>query len=142
MNRTEKALWKRTRRCFPGIVERMENYANPGYPDVQGHCIGRCYWVELKVTTEKKARCMESVTNLLRPSQKVWLIQHMQHGAISFILVGFKKGILLYKVAPYTSWASIKQIKIFKMLEINSTLSPKKVLYFKDTLRKEIVRAF
>lgn len=100
MNRTEKALWKRISKTgtLPGKAQRVENRAMTGFPDVYAVCNGRSYWVELKVSSRKKAGTPTEVFKMLEPSQVIWLHTFLQEKVTAFILIGHSKGLHLYKV--------------------------------------------
>jgi hypothetical protein len=94
---TERNLWNRIKGYLPGVVDRVENVAHPGFTDISGAC-GSDYWVELKVTTNKSNELIISTMSLmimLQPSQVVWIRKRLHHGSKVFILIKTKSSHLL-----------------------------------------------
>ncbi len=58
---------------------RIENWAVPGVPDCYGCKDGVMFWVELKITKDKKVK--------LSPFQKAWHFNHAKQGGRSFIML-------------------------------------------------------
>lgn len=135
MNRTEKALWKRVRGVFPGVAERMENAAIPGYPDVQGDWCGRAYWVELKASRTKAMPEARRVTDMLEPSQRLWLRRHLPHGALAFVLLGWKNGVALYLAMLVQDG---RDFILEKRVSVENSLTKDKKKMLADSIKKEI----
>lgn len=105
----ETQLYAVIRKYLPGVVDRVENGAGDGMPDVNGCCQGEDYWVELKIGET------DEPLKLLRPSQSAWMYRRLLAGASNiFILVRGKQKLCLYKVerkddqlhASLVSWLS------------------------------------
>lgn len=104
----EQAFWANLNKekRLPGIADRVENVATPGFFDVSGTYRGHDYWVELKAP----ATVSFDVAELLETSQKTWSVRRYHQGARNlFVFVKNKKNNLyLYKVGvdgvtPYFS---------------------------------------
>lgn len=83
----ESGFWRKLRplmkEAAPGIVvERIESWSTPGFPDVSGCWKGRDFWLELKV--ERNGRVE------MRPAQVRWLERRWKAGSRCFVLVLWK----------------------------------------------------
>ena len=58
---------------------RIESWSMPGVPDCYGCKDGVMFWVELKITKDKKIK--------LSPFQKAWHFNHSLQGGRSFIML-------------------------------------------------------
>ena len=78
-------LWSllRQRGRLPGTVDRLENVAGTGMPDVSGTYNGHDYWIELKILKTKKE--IEDPINAMRPSQVAWTALRVRHGSCIFL---------------------------------------------------------
>ena len=131
MNRTEKALWNRIRRHLPGVSDRVENAAGPGFPDAYADHEKGSYWVELKVTSESAASDKGRVVGLLRPSQVVWLRRHVREGASAFMIVGHKRGLVIHRVVYRDG-----SVDVEKLFSLTGPFDLKNKLYFNQEMRR------
>ncbi len=79
----ESGFWRKLRPLMraaaPGIVvERIESWSTPGFPDVSGTWKGQDFWLELKIIRDGRVK--------MRPDQVRWLERRWQAGSWSFIL--------------------------------------------------------
>lgn len=89
----EQALWALVRPYIPGHVERVENVANTGTPDVVFCFQGVTTWIELKVA----AKTDDKMEDLLRPEQKVWHLKHVTNRGNVFVLFRVGAQLTLYR---------------------------------------------
>jgi len=76
----ESKYWNTIKKNTPGIFwTRLESWAMPGVPDCYGCKDGVMFWVELKITKDKKIK--------LSPFQKAWHFNHSKQGGRSFIML-------------------------------------------------------
>jgi hypothetical protein len=76
----ETKYWNTIKKNMPDIFwTRIENWAVPGVPDCYGCKDGVMFWVELKITKDKKVK--------LSPFQKAWHFNHSKQGGRSFIML-------------------------------------------------------
>ena len=80
----ESGFWRKLRPLMraaaPGIVvERIESWSTPGFPDVSGCWNGRDFWLELKV--ERNGRVE------MRPAQVRWLERRWAAGSHCYVLI-------------------------------------------------------
>ena len=90
----EQLLWALVKPYFPGHVERMENAAAVGTPDVHFCYNASEVWVELKVDILNKNL---SILELLRPEQKVWHYKHVINLGKAYVLIRAGSKLTLYK---------------------------------------------
>lgn len=110
----ESDFWNLIRDKMPGITERLEPVFGSGLPDVYG-TYEKSYFTELKATDSLK---IVDVTTLLRDSQIIWHKKHGRQGAIIFVLVKYRDGIMFYQ------YLSVENIyKEIGKLERNSNRS-------------------
>ena len=133
MNRTERSLWERLNGCLPGVSDRVENAAGTGFPDVYGDCEKNSYWVELKVSPEKRALDKRRALELLRPSQVVWLHRHVREGAVAFVAVGHPRGLVVYRVV-YRD----RRIELEKIISLIGAFNTENKLYFISEMRRSL----
>ena len=79
----ESGFWRKLRplmrEAAPGIVvERIESWSTPGFPDVSGCWDGRDFWLELKIVQNLRVK--------MRPGQVRWLERRWKAGSRCFIL--------------------------------------------------------
>lgn len=77
MNQLEKQFWGTIQPMMFGHVQRIENTAGVGVPDVNICYKGREYWIELKV-------CQPEI--LVRVEQWAWHNRRMANGGKCFLL--------------------------------------------------------
>lgn len=92
MRLPEQRVWDAMRRAAPSWIwlERIENLASDGIPDVRGirQPLGREFWVELKAATLPRR-----VSSLLLPGDKVrrsqinWHLRQASFGGRSWVVV-------------------------------------------------------
>jgi hypothetical protein len=76
----ETKYWKLIKKNMPDIFwTRIESWSMPGVPDCYGCKDGIMFWVELKITKDKKIK--------LSPFQKAWHFNHARQGGRSFIML-------------------------------------------------------
>jgi len=92
MNNTEKKLYTLIKPHLPGVVSRVENYAEAGTPDVSG-CYENDYWIELKICRTKNI----DIVKLIEPSQLSWHFSRARIGSIIFVIVRHFKAIRIYQ---------------------------------------------
>ena len=95
MTKPEQLLWRLVKPHLPGHVERVENVAVPGFPDVNGCFKELEYWVELKVSKNKYKKV--DVDRLLEDSQRVWIFKRLRVGGRVFVLVRQDKTLFIYQ---------------------------------------------
>jgi hypothetical protein len=139
MNATERKLWKRLKDWLPGTVDRVENVATPGFPDVSGTCERGDYWVELKVV-KTKPMSANRVVDLLEPSQNVWMVRRLKARMPEklpwnvFVAVGYDKGISLFKAYLLTD----RDVKVsFRLVADSKDLGAPR--FIGDELLKDLV---
>lgn len=130
----ESELWKR---CKTGVkalawqghktdVQRVENAATSGHPDVEGCIDGRQLWVELK-SCERPVRADTPIRPKKRPSQDIWHMTRTRAGCrIHWVLiqVGEDKNAKLYLIpgSKYSEiTASEAQLQAMSAILPNST---------------------
>ena len=91
MKKREVAFWNLVKSHLPGDVERVENMAGTGTPDVDAAWF-RDYGVELKAQPDKEDADIEK---LLEPSQRVWMRRRCPQGTLVFIIVRFLHRIVI-----------------------------------------------
>ncbi len=78
----ETKYWNIIKKNTPDIFwTRIESWASAGVPDCYGCKDGVMFWVELKITKDKKIK--------LSPFQKVWHFNHARQGGRSFIMAHY-----------------------------------------------------
>jgi len=97
----ESKLWKALRDGTAGLGVhwvRMESWASPGVPDVNGCLNGNDFWVELKVLTTKSDKKFPK----WRPHQIVWQTSRTRVGGCVWNLVHHpSSGCLLFLDGTY-----------------------------------------
>lgn len=104
----EAALWQRCRTGIKALawqghkidVQRVENSAVSGHPDVEGCIDGGQLWVELK-SCERPVRESTPIRPKCRPSQSIWHNKRTSAGSrIHWVLiqVGEDRGGILYLI--------------------------------------------
>jgi len=93
MKTKETSLWGWLRRGFEAFglrshVNRIENSAGIGTPDVEGCISGSQFWIELKVA-EVRANLRMAVD--ITTDQAMWLRARRSVGGRSFLLIRFGK---------------------------------------------------
>jgi len=89
----ESGFWRKLRplmrEAAPGIVvERIESWSTPGFPDVSGCWLSCDFWLELKIVRNGKVK--------MRPSQVRWLEQRWKAGSSSFVLAYEPESKIMY----------------------------------------------
>ncbi len=84
----ESAVWRSLKKKLPpGHVQRVENPANPGTPDVNAFIQGVEFWAELKqVPSAPKLENTPVFTGCLKPQQALWHVLRQRAGGRSFIV--------------------------------------------------------
>lgn len=80
----ESSFWRKLRplmlEAAPGIVvERVESWSTPSFPDVSGTYAGKDFWIELKIERKRRVK--------MRPGQVRWLTRRWKAGSRCFVLV-------------------------------------------------------
>lgn len=75
----EAALWKLVRANLPGHLQRIENLASPGAPDLNACYMGSEAWVELKVAKGNYV--------FFRDAQIAWFAKRLAQGGKCCVLV-------------------------------------------------------
>lgn len=92
MRKTEQRLWDRMRKALGAklVLERMENVAAVGTPDVMAGCRGRITPVELKAVDAYPVRSATRVLGAagLSVDQRNWHLRWHQQGCFTLVLVG------------------------------------------------------
>lgn len=93
---TEKQMWQVIRKKLPSFedrLERIENAASVGMPDVNFCTRGIECWIELKAPTEPKNHNAKLFKNNygLSQNQKNWFKKHLQAGGLGIILICTQK---------------------------------------------------
>lgn len=79
----ETDLWKKIREGTKNSGmhwSRIESWASPGIPDLNGCYQGYEFWIELKVRRSKRI--------IVRPHQIAWHYNRIRAGGSSFIVIG------------------------------------------------------
>jgi hypothetical protein len=79
----EADLWRKIRNGTKSLGihwSRVESWAGPGVPDLNGCYKGHEFWIELKVRRSKRI--------IFRPHQMVWHYSRIKAGGSSFIVIG------------------------------------------------------
>lgn len=100
MRKTEQRLWDRFRANAPRDVrlERVENIATVGMPDIIALHRCRVSWIELKAVEDLPARAATPVLGNAKgvsAEQRNWHHSWQMHGGSTFILVGIGSEQLL-----------------------------------------------
>lgn len=107
----ESSLWKWLRNIDRSTVHmnRVENSACPGMPDVEGFYYNCSFpdnngqfWLELKHVKKPVRKSTPIRIRNLRPQQKLWLQKRWNFGACCYLLlqVGSGPSRLIYMIAP------------------------------------------
>lgn len=94
----EQLLWQLVKPFIPGHVERVENAASVGTPDVHFCFNGHASWLELKVAKKRG----QEPKDMLDPEQKVWHVKHTGERGRVLVLVRDDMKLTLYR-AVYES---------------------------------------
>lgn len=84
----ETAVWRLVKQNLPGHLQRIENMASPGAPDVNACWRGHETWIELKVAKGNYV--------YFRDAQIAWFARRIKEGGQAVVLI--RKGDLLYVV--------------------------------------------
>jgi len=135
----ESRLWKVLRDGLTGVHwTRIESWASPGIPDVNGCAEFGEFWIELKVIKHNRV--------LLSPHQIAWHLMRTRYGGITYILAREpgKSSLILFsgsqakllkdkKISEIEPMATIKYPydfdELYKVLKKNSTNKDEKTLY-------------
>ena len=79
----ESTFWRKLRplmlEAAPGIVvDRVESWSTPSFPDVSGTWRHRDFWIELKIVRNNRVK--------MRPGQVQWLKRRWRAGSRCFVL--------------------------------------------------------
>lgn len=95
----EKTFWSGLSKHLPGDTCRIENMTENGTPDVNGCFLGRDYWIELKVCSNKAKE--RNVRTLLSEEQLVWHFRRVNAGGLVFVAVKYPFGVWLYRAIEW-----------------------------------------
>jgi hypothetical protein len=99
MRKAEQALWDTMRRNKPAgcWLQRIENMAGSGEPDVLVIRMNFCGWAELKapMRPKRETTALLGKKEGLRPSQINWHLKAATYGVPTYILIRDNHGALL-----------------------------------------------
>jgi hypothetical protein len=104
VSRPESTFWQSIKPHLWGDVERIENVASKGTPDVNGCCAGVDYWLELKVADYKGEFSV-------KPEQKVWHRKRLLACGRVFMVVKFERLISIQRLDVKT----MEYVEVFQM---------------------------
>ncbi len=91
----EQAFWKLIKPHLPGDIERIENIASVGTPDVNMCHKGREYWLELKVDDKDPIPVDSRIGSTIdlsswrkvKPTQLLWHKKRTSHGGAVLLVI-------------------------------------------------------
>jgi hypothetical protein len=101
----EQKFWQLVKDHVPGEKDRIENMAMDGMPDVSAAWEGSDFWIELKVSGNKKK--LADVAGLCRPAQRVWHYARFRQGSKIFVAVQYSFAVVLYRCKGYRVYEQI-----------------------------------